>query len=505
METELKLRISPAALARVAEHPLLKKAGESVETLAAVYYDTPDLELKRQGASLRVRREGGRWIQTVKWSGGVHGGLHERNEIEVEVPGPAPDCAKITHPELDPLFRSPPVCDALQPVFETNITRVKRMLTFDGATVEASLDRGEIRSGERIEAVSELELELKGGLPPALFDLAATIAARAPVHLENRSKAERGYALSRNEVPAPQKASSPALDPAMTVSDAFAAIAWSTLAHLQANEDGTRAGEDPEFLHQMRVALRRLRSAISAFSGVLPAAARAPVTRELKWLSGVLGPARDWDVFVEETLPPLIEAYEGRPGLKAVAAEARRRQTAAHRALRRALRSRRYEKALIAAAAWLAKREWHAQASDETRAALEGPIRAYVSDELEARYERVRKRGRKLEQLDAPELHQLRIAVKKLRYSVDFFASLSDPDKVKALRSRLTRLQDALGVVNDAATMRTLLAEGFAKGRSAAATEARGILLGWSAGRGDALRHDVTRAWKAFRRSETFW
>jgi inorganic triphosphatase YgiF len=506
METELKLRVPPAALTRLSAHPLFRKAGdESVETLAAVYYDTPDFELKRKGASLRVRREGGQWIQTVKWSGAVRGGLHERNEIEAEVPGPAPDCDRIAHPDLDQVFRTPQLTGALRPVFETSITRSKRTLTLDGATVEASLDQGEIRSGERSESVSELELELKRGSSPALFDLALTIAARAPVHLENRSKAERGYALSRGEAPSPQKASPPALDPGMTVSDAFAAIAWSTLAHLQANEEGTLAGDDPEFLHQMRVAVRRLRSAVSAFSGVLPDASREPVTKELKWLGRALGPARDWDVFVTQTLPPLVEAYPDRRALDALRLEARRRRSSAQRTMRRALRSRRYQKALIGIASWLMRQEWREHTDAQTSVALDAPARAYARNELEARYERVRKRGRKLEQLSGPELHELRIAIKKLRYSTDFFASLFDAAKVRTLRLRLTRLQDALGTINDATTMQNLLEQGFARGRTAAAVEARGILLGWSAGRGDALRGDLGRAWRAFRRSGTFW
>lgn len=141
----------------------------------------------------------------------------------------------------------------------------------------------------------------------------------------------------------------------------------------------------------------------------------------------------------------------------------------------------------------------------KTRTALDAPVRAYAQSELEARYERVRKSGRNLKVLTAPQLHQFRIAVKKLRYSVDFFAPLFDSGKVRTLHPRLSRLQDMLGAINDASTTRTLLAEGFGQGRSSALTEARGILLGWGAGRGDALRGELDRAWKAFRRSETFW
>ena len=506
METELKLRMAPAALERLGRHPLLTGTdAASVQTLQATYFDTPDCDLQRNGASLRVRRESGRWIQTVKWAGGARGGLHERNELEVEVPGPLPDCEKIVHPDLDPLFRSAHLTGALRAVFETDITRSSRMIAVGGATVEASLDRGEIRSGERTEAVSELELELKDGSAPALFDLALSLAAKAPVHLENRSKAERGYALSRDARSAPQRASPPALDAGMSVGDAFAAIAWSTLAHLQANEQGVLEGEDAEFLHQMRVALRRLRSALSAFSAALPDAARAPVAAELKWLGGALAPARDWDVFVTETLPPLNRAFENRPALPTLAAEAVRLRSIAQRDMRRAVRSRRYQKVLITLASWLTGRGWLEHADASARAMLDSPVRGYAQSELEARYERVRKRGRRIGELSAPELHELRIAVKKLRYSIDFFAGLFAADAVRTLRSRLSRLQDILGTINDASTMQSLLAQGYGGGRAAAATEGRGILLGWSAGRAEALRTDLDRAWKAFRRSRTFW
>jgi triphosphatase len=506
VEIELKLRMAPAALERVGRHPLLAgKDAEFVQMLEAIYFDTPDFDLQRKGASLRVRRESGHWIQTVKWAGGVRGGLHERNELEVEVPGPTPDCEKIVHPDLDPLFRSAHLTGALRAVFETHITRSSRMITVDGATLEASLDRGEIRSGERTEAVSELELELKDGAAPALFRLALNLAAKAPVHLENRSKAQRGYALSRGERLAPQRASPPALDAGMSVGDAFAAIAWSTLAHLQANEQGVLAGGDPEFLHQMRVALRRLRSAFSAFAAALPDAARAPVVAELKWLGGALAPARDWDVFVTETLPPLNRAFENRPALSTLASEAVRLRSIAQRDMRRAVRSRRYQKVLITLASWLTTRGWLEHADAGARAVLNSPVRSYAQSELEARYERVRKRGRKVEQLGAEALHELRIAIKKLRYSIDFFAGLFAPDAVRTLRSRLSRLQDILGTINDASTMQSLLAQGYAEGRAAAATEARGMLLGWSAGRAEALRTDLNRAWKAFRRSQTFW
>jgi inorganic triphosphatase YgiF len=505
METELKLRVPPEAVRRVASHPLLKNGARSpVQKLKAVYYDTPNLDLWRRGAALRVRREGARWIQTVKWSGEVKAGLHERNELEVEVTGPTPDCSKILHPDIDHLFSPPELTASLLPVFETNVTRSTRLLDLGDVVIEASFDRGEIKSGDRKEQVSELELELKRGAAPALFRAGLDIVESAPVALENRSKAERGYALYRDALRAPLKAVMPALDAGVTVSDAFATIAWSTLKHLQGNEQGFLDGADPEFLHQMRVAVRRLRSALSAFSGALPAASRLPIAADLKWLGGILGPARDWDVFVTETLPLIRDAFAERPALISLAEQSVRLQARAQRQAHRAIRSRRYQRLLIGLASWLGVQAWR-EHPDSDAAALLAPARAYAQSELERRYEQVRKRGRKVGALSAGELHELRIAIKKLRYSVDFFAALFNPDAVRRFRSRLSRLQDVLGTLNDAATLRHLVDSAFDDESAAATAEARGIVVGWSAGRASALKGELDRFWKGFRRSETYW
>lgn len=506
METELKLAIAPAATERLGRHPLLDLEREgALERLVATYYDTPERELRRRGASLRVRREHGAWVQTVKWSGQTRGGLHQRHELECELAGPEPDLARIAHPELDAIFRSEALAATIVPVFETDFTRAKRLLEVNGAMIEASLDRGEVRGGGGAEPVSELELELKGGAASALFDLALRLATDLPLRLENRSKAERGYALADHTAAAPRKAQLPTLEASMSTSEAFAEIAWSALTHLQANERGVLAGRDPEYLHQMRVALRRLRSALSTFAPVLPTAARAPIAHDLKRLNAALGAARDWDVLVTETLPAVRQAFAGRVAVETLIAQAGRLRAAAQRDMRRTVRTREFQRALLGLAAWLSARGWEAQADASGRESLAQGARAYAQLALERRYARVRKRGRRLEELTDDELHALRIAIKKLRYSIDFFGSLFDSGAVRRVRSRLARLQDVLGTINDAATLARLVDEGYAAGRAAGLSEARGILLGWSAGRADSLRTELARAWKSFRRCGTFW
>jgi len=314
-----------------------------------------------------------------------------------------------------------------------------------------------------------------------------------------------GQAGPGGSLQVPQKAAAPVLDPGMTVSDAFAAIAQSALEHLQANEHGVLVSADSEFLHQMRVAVRRLRSGLSVFAAALPDGAGTPIAADLKWLGNALGPARDWDVFADETLPRVRAAYPEHPQLSALCAHTARKRGLARAAARRAIRSARYQTLMTALTGWIATRGWREAAGSASAALLDSPIRTYAQTELEKRYERARRRGRKLETLSVPELHRLRIAVKKLRYAMDFFSSLFDAEAVRRLRSRLSRLQGILGTINDASTLQHLVEQGFPRPRAAAAAEARGILLGWAAGRAEALGRELDRAWKPFRRSQTYW
>lgn len=492
---------------RLARHPLLRGRTRAVAGRAySIYFDTPDQDLRRHGIALRLRREGGRWVQTVKGGGEARAGLHQRLELETEVGGPFPDCSVIEARAFGGLLAEPRIRAQLKPAFVTEFTRSRRLIDVAaGVTVEACLDRGEIRGGGTIEALSELELELKSGEPRHLFDFALKLLAAAPLAMEVRSKAERGYALALGLRAAPVKAGAAALAADMNVSDAFTAVAWSTLTHLLANERGMQEGRDPEYLHQMRVAVRRLRSALNVFSQALPQASVTPLAAELKWLTGALGPARDWDVFVYETLPPIRSAFGYSPALEHFARECSRRRGAASRNARAKVDSMRYRRLTLTLGGWLAGRDWLDQADESTRLALARPVRDFASDTLEQRHASVRKRGRRLQLLSADELHRLRIAVKKLRYAADFFAGLYDGAQAREALKHLARLQDILGAMNDAASVASLVRQGFGAKAAATVAEARGILLGWSRGRAEALRGELKTAWNAYSGGAKFW
>jgi triphosphatase len=506
-ETELKLSFPPEAARRISAHPLLKgRVRPVVRKLYSIYFDTPGLELWQHGVALRVRRSGGRWLQTVKGGGTVQAGLHERVEIETEVAGPYPDCARIAEGALARIFASRELCAQLKPVFVTEFRRSSRLIELSpGVAVEASRDRGEIKCGDVAEPVCEIELELKSGSGWQLYEFALKLLETIPLRVENRSKADRGYTLFRGERPGPVKATTTALAPELTVTEAFKTIAWTALNHLQSNEHGMLEGRDPEYLHQMRVALRRLRSAFSEFAAVLPKATTDSLVAEFKWLAGVLGPARDWDVFVFETLPPMREAFAEHAALKRFSRECARLRRGANRRARRAVASARYQRLVLGFAAWIAAETWLTEGDETPIATARSPTREFAGAVLERRFARVRKRGRKLRNLSAAELHRMRIAVKKLRYAMDFLATVFPPKRARDMLSRLARLQNILGAMNDAAAVERLVHEAFGAQAGRVMSEARGIVLGWSRGRALTLRRELRGAWKAFRAAKKFW
>lgn len=500
-ELELKLRLAPQHLQRLSRHPLVAGLAYDkpiLRKLHSTYYDTPGFALRSAGYALRVRRVGRRWVQAAKGEGRVAAGLHERREWEAEVAGSAPDLTKLTDPELSKILASPEVREALIPVFTTEFRRTARNLRFpDGSEAELALDRGEVRTGGGQRPLCEVELELKSGNPARLFELARELQKTIPFSLEPVSKAERGYRLAGAQ-PSPLKAASPELPLEIRVNEGFKGIVWNCLGQLHGNEEGLLEAQDAEYLHQMRVGLRRVRSALGIFSEVLNP--MTPLRAELKWLGSRLGPARDWDVFATQVLPPVLAAFPDHAGLAALrdAADALR---AENNALARAtVRSARYQALLLDFGAWLHAEPWRSGAG-EVR--LNESLQSFATAILDKRHRQLRKRGRHFARLTPQERHVLRIAAKKLRYAAEFFAPLYSRKEARSYLQALSRLQDVLGFLNDTATARTLLEE--PAGRGGIDPEAFGLVLGWVARAAEDAATDLKRAWDGFCEEAPFW
>jgi len=509
-EIELKLSVSAHDLPKLRQAIAAwdgQRAG-STATLSSIYYDTADLELCRRRITLRVRRIGDGFVQTVKGEGDPSVGL-ARDEWEWPVAGPAPDLAVIREPEVwDQL--GPLTLDQLQPVFETRIHRTVHWLA-DGS-IELAIDSGQIQAGETVVTVSEVELELKRGQPGSLFDHALALNQVAPVRFSTVSKAARGYALALGQGDRPQRAERLGLRPEATVEETLGQICRACLNHMMANEAAALAGADAEGIHQMRVALRRLRSALSVFRPFVPEAQMAALQGEIRWLAGTLGPAREWDVFLADLLAPVqSEAERTAPALAADLTQlhqaALSRRSESYQLARAAILSQRYGALLLQFGAWLETRGWRNQPLDPEALTLFQPVTTLADRLLTKRHRRARRAGSGFAQLTTDERHQLRIALKKLRYAVEFFRSLYDEKEVRRYLGHLTALQDALGHLNDVATTTRLMTElhpGSAGG-GASGPRAAGIVIGWHSRGLLALEPQLLRDWEAFLAARPFW
>ena len=501
-EIEIKLSVEPEHARRlwgiVAKYPHRKPASRR---LFSAYYDTPDYRLQSGGVALRLRREGSRWMQTVKSAGTAAGGLHRRAEHETQVAVQLPSFPAMIEAGFGKLVADKQTRETLQVAFTTEFRRSSTLLRpRAGTIIEVRLDRGAIAAGERRDPICEVELELKAGQTDALFDLALEIANGLPARLGNRSKAQRGYALAANIEPAPMKASTPSLSADMTVDDAFVAVAFHCLAHLQDNEIGLIAGGNPEYLHQARVALRRLRSAFRVFEPAIPRSHFAQTLDELKAVARMLGDARDLDVFALETLPHAGSAqHVGVAALYQHTQNARRR---AARAVRTALAAPEYTAMLLRLTQALAAGQWRSETAKP--AATNRMLLKFATKIVSHRYARVKKRGRQISQLGFSDLHRLRIQIKRLRYAIEFFMPLFEGKAQGSLRA-LVDLQELLGRLNDGASAWKRLDALATEDSSTDYQQAIGFLRGWCARDGEQCCNQLEDAWKHFDEMQPRW
>ena len=354
-EIELKLLAPAGVLDRLREAPVIvrhARNGGVARRLDAVYYDTPDRTLFRHGLSLRIRRSGNRYVQTIKRAP-VHGQPFVRGEWEASVDGAAPDLALLPISEIgSPLDEI--ASDALDPIFETKVRRRTQRLEFLGAVVEVAYDQGTIEAGERREPLNEVELEVKAGNPRVLFDLGIELLEIAPLRIGTQSKADRGYDLAFDLAPKATRATTPAITAEHTVDDIVAELLGTCQHHLLANQAVAEDGRDHEGVHQMRVALRRLRTASALLRRELGLPTMQGLAAEAKWLATLLGAPRDWDVFVTETLGGPAERLK----LDTVDFDGLRRAAEPHRsiayaALRDALAGPRYNRFQLSLRRWI--------------------------------------------------------------------------------------------------------------------------------------------------------
>jgi len=512
-EIELKLRLDPDQANRFNRHALLRSLAQGrsrKRKLVTTYFDTPDLALKASGAALRVRADGTRRVQCLKVPRtNGHGGAQVHDEHESEVAGDRPEIERLNGSDLAALFADEAMRGTLAPVFTTEIERSILPVRMIESDIEVALDVGEVRAGDERQPICEAELELKSGSPVRLYELALALHESLPVRIERRTKAARGYGLVEHVRPAPSKAKASVLTRGMTVQQAFPVLARDCIEHMLANEAAVIDGGDPEGVHQMRVALRRLRALVPLFDYVIAPNVRDYLRTELRWLQRELGPARDLDVFVDETLAPLRQRLPDDASLAALEARAAAARAQAYDAARAAVQDSRFTTLILRLDVWLDNDAWANRA--EAAAALDEPVVDFADRALDKAARRVRKLGRKHRTLGEDDLHKLRLRAKKLRYVAEFFASLYKPKPAKRAVARVRELQEALGSLNDAVVGRrladTLVATPRVQGGGTRAQmdRAAGVLVGWFLGRIERDLTHLPEAWAAYRKTKPFW
>jgi inorganic triphosphatase YgiF len=483
MELEVKFLLPSEADASLEGCPALQSVDVRSAHEVTTYFDTPAGDLARKGLSLRVRRRGLRQVQTLKLRG-AHSGAFVRDEWEWPIRTEAPNLDLLTDTPAARLLSKAP---AFQAVFVTDVQRTTRTLRHDGATIEAAVDRGRIDAGDATEEIRELELELKDGDPDPMYRLAAMLHADVPMTLGAESKADRGWRLRTGRPREAVKQVGIELPSDANPAEAFRHIVNAVLVHLMANQPAAAAG-DAEGVHQMRVAIRRLRAALMLFRPQLESHAEARFTEALRDLGRIFGEARDWDVFCTEMLVSAEEQGVARSWLDLLRGPAEAQRQAAHAHVANEMQRPRLTAVVLGLAEW--------GTPDGT--ARDVPL-ADLAPQLVGRLEhKVLRRGGHIVHSTEEELHALRKALKKLRYSIEFLAPLYRQKQVKRYLHGCKGLLKQLGMLNDA-VVTVALAEQLGGERRAELAPAVAALAGWAANRRCKARRHIQKAWHTFR------
>lgn len=507
IETELKLEVSPSDLGKLkTARTLRRRDGMPAKEayLVSIYFDTNKHELETKGVSLRVRQSGDKRVQTIKTT--ATDVPFSRSEWEHKIDSDEPDFRVARGTALAPMLTKR-LKRRLRPIFETRILRTTVPLQKNGSRIEMALDEGQVRAGQKWTPIAEVELELKRGNPVDLFKLARVIGALVPAKLALKSKSERGYDLTAAKTEQAVQGQNIVLQRGLCTVDAFRIIARSTLRHMAANELAVKES-NPKGLHQMRVGLRRLRAAISVFSEILGGAQTKRITGELKWLTSKLGSARDLDV-IRTKIQQLRKAAPAKRTLQKLAAQNAVQRTAAFAEARKAVDSPRYRSLLLDALQWIEIGDW---AKQPRLVSSRRRIKQFVIYVLARRSKKAIKKANQFEDLDAHQRHKLRIAIKKLRYSTDYFRSLFSERKMNVrlinFEERLKDLQNCLGVLNDVVVRQQLaprIVVGSVRTKRGVRAPSAGAALGREQTEIEPLLKAAAKAARRFAHTKGFW
>jgi triphosphatase len=485
---DLELGLDPEAAARLSRLPLLtplRSGKPRSRTVRIIWHDSADHALAADGLVLAEQRPLWRLERLTP-------------DDATWLPG-APPPVVASARSLDELGR--PLPQPLVPVaaFEGRARSID--LACEQGPVVMTLLAGAIRAVAGEHRVTRLHLE--GAVQPVQA-LAVALAGQLELSVPRTCLAAEALAIVTGIPPAPRQHGAPTLPSGCTVAAAFAHTVGhltDVILHFAPAAAGGRDGPEP--VHQMRVAVRRLRSAIKVFRRGVQSTEVDAADAGLKALAARLGPTRDWDVFVTETFAAVAEAFPHEKHLQRLLAAAERRRRASHGELRAFLTSFEFHRLGIELACLAGGTEWQATLGEAEQAELALSLNDFAARVLDRRLKRLVQVESTLAELEPSALHAIRLSAKRLRYAAEIFAPLYSGKSTSRYLRRLGDLQDRLGALNDVSVASTLLAELARSGGGQAF--ASGLVLGYAGARGGRTRGKIDAVWQKFRRQTPFW
>ncbi len=505
-EIEIKFQTDAAGLARLLNAPLIKTADNlKTETLKATYFDTPSNALRKKGIILRVRKSGDDLpVLGMKAPGEAADGPFHRMEVEVNSPSMKPNLAlfsKTTKNFLTRIVGDQPI----ESKFKMQFKRQSGCVKCGNSVVEIAVDQGDMSCGKRRVPVAEVELELVSGSKTDLLDLATTLAEDFSLRLDFVSKAEKGFRALLQEKSAPVKAEPLKFKSLATVDDVVPAIISNTLAQFVANWACLRESDEPEAIHQMRIALRRMRCGLSIFKRALPNAALGALRDDAGRLASAFGPMRNADAFRIAALQGPLASADRPENCEALQVIMEKRRVAAYGLARSQIESLAATVFVLKAQSFLTGHDWREVSPGAESPKLQMSTRKFLEVALDRLRARVLKRGKGIAALSDKARHKLRIALKNLRYGTDFFGDLfANRKRRQAYTKDVSALQNLLGVRNDIVVARPYVERlrGEAGPEGERALE---FILGWYAREAAIADKAIGKSWKKFKRAEVFW
>ncbi len=512
-ELELKLIIDETTASEVWKRALaakLSKTRPKARRIKTTYVDTPDHRLRDACISLRLRRDGRRYLQTVKSKASLHGGLSDVVEMETTLPKDQLDLTSIPDKRLRNEIVSLVNGAALKAACTTLVKRAEAEVSHrHGTRAMLAVDVAEINAGKQSDTFYELELEHVDGSPAGLFDIAKELLPEGGATFSPLSKAERGFLLAKTgkvkPEPKPCKAEVVVLSKHQTKEQAAQEVLREIAAQIAANVTAVLQLSVPEGPHQLRIGLRRLRSALLIFREVIGNPAAKHIASEAKWLGHQVGRLRDLDVIINDIVLREAEAHPELGGFDRLAKALGKQADAVRLELRNLLIGHRVQSFLFDLMKFIETRGWINVVEIEQTARLAAPVIELAGPALNKRWKKVSRCAKHIQDISVEDRHILRKELKKLRYAVEFLAPLYPAKKVKPFLKNLRKLQDVFGDLNDAAMIKAALIEGDLL----ADNDNIHMLVGWVAGassaRADLHWEHAQRLWKDLTHTPLFW